>query len=83
MREQPKTRGWVEIREDECKGCLLCLAVCPSGCLEIVDRWNRQGYHPVRYKGEGCLADGLCYYACPEPGAITVFRGERDERTED
>lgn len=74
-----KTRGWVEIDGEECKGCGLCVEVCPAGCLELTSSFNHQGYHPVSYMGEGCRADGLCFYACPEPGAITVWKGAADD----
>lgn len=76
----PRTRGWVEIKQEECKGCGLCILACPAGCLSFSPDFNHQGYHPVAYDGEGCRADGLCFYACPEPGAIAVYRGEKDER---
>jgi len=76
----PKTRGWVSIHEEECKGCGLCILVCPAGCLEIAENLNHQGYHPVAYSGDGCRADGLCFYACPEPGAISVYEDDRHER---
>lgn len=67
-------RGRVEIDADECKGCLLCVSVCPPHVLEALSDLNKQGYHPVAYKGAGCTACGNCFYACPEPGAITVFK---------
>jgi NAD-dependent dihydropyrimidine dehydrogenase PreA subunit len=76
----PRTRGWVSIHAEECKGCGLCIAVCPAGCLELIEDLNHQGYHPAHYIGDGCRADGLCFYACPEPGAIEVFRGDPAER---
>jgi len=79
----PKTRGWVEIHQEECKGCGMCIEVCQAGCLEFDEHLNHQGYHPVRYKGDGCRADGLCFYACPEPGAITVYRGKPDDDTKE
>jgi 2-oxoglutarate ferredoxin oxidoreductase subunit delta len=76
----PRTRGWVTINAEECKGCGLCAHACPAGCLSFSADFNHQGYHPIRYSGEGCRADGLCFYACPEPGAIAVYRGDPDER---
>ncbi len=79
MMRDPKTKGWVEIHIEQCKGCGLCMEVCPAKCLELSDDLNRMGYHPIRYKGDGCRADGLCFYACPEPAAITVWKGNPDE----
>ena len=69
-----KTRGTVEIRVDECKGCSYCIDVCPQNVLRMSEDLNRMGYHPSEYIGEGCTACGICFYACPEPGAITVRR---------
>jgi 2-oxoglutarate ferredoxin oxidoreductase subunit delta len=74
-----KIRGHVEIRVDECKGCGCCIADCPTGVLAVSENLNRMGYHPARYIGEGCIACGICFYACPEPGAITVYQLEEGE----
>ncbi len=76
----PRTRGWVEINQDECRGCGMCILSCPAGCLSFAEGFNHLGYHPVIYSGDGCRADGRCSDACPESGAIAVYRGERDER---
>lgn len=62
----------VTIREDECKGCGLCAAVCPPEVLRLSDRLNRVGYHPVSYVGTGCTGCGVCFYSCPEPGALSI-----------
>jgi 2-oxoglutarate ferredoxin oxidoreductase subunit delta len=35
---------------------------------------NSYGVHPAKYTGEHCTGCGICFYACPEPGAITVYR---------
>jgi len=74
-----KRRGRVEIREDECKGCGLCIDACPQRVLEPSGRLNRMGYRSTCYQGAGCIACGICFYACPEPGAITVFELEEGE----
>ena len=29
-------RGRIDIREDECKGCGLCVAECPCGAIAMV-----------------------------------------------
>ena len=74
MTAEKVDRGRIEINRDECKGCMLCITVCPPHVIELDDGLNRQGYRPVRYVGKGCTGCGYCFYACPEPGAITVFR---------
>ena len=72
---QEHSHGRVMINEDECLGCALCVEICPVGCLSLADAPNRLGVRPARYSGDGCRADGLCSYACPEPGALTILAG--------
>jgi len=64
----------VEIIPDQCKGCELCVLECPKKVLEIGENINKLGYKNARYKGEGCIGCGICFYACPEPGTITVYQ---------
>ena len=64
----------VEIHRDECKGCAVCVAACPHGCLVIGDTLNLMGYQYVEFVGnDRCTACGLCYTVCPEPGALVVY----------
>jgi NAD-dependent dihydropyrimidine dehydrogenase PreA subunit len=72
--EKKPDRGWVEIDQEECKGCALCVEACSPHVLELAAHLNRFGYHPAVYLGSGCNGCGLCFYACPEPGAIRVYR---------
>lgn len=71
-------RGTVEIERERCKGCLLCVDVCPNGTLECDDRMNAKGYLPARrievasLKKE-CTGCTMCAVVCPE-GAIEVYR---------
>ena len=69
-----EARGYVTIREAECKGCGLCVESCPPRALALREDLSAYGVHPARYIGEGCTGCGICFYCCPEPGAITVFR---------
>jgi NAD-dependent dihydropyrimidine dehydrogenase PreA subunit len=32
------------------------------------------GYHPAEYIGVECTGCGVCFYVCPEPAAITVYK---------
>ena len=33
------------------------------------------GIKSVKYRGEGCISCGICFYNCPEPYALRI--GER------
>jgi 2-oxoglutarate ferredoxin oxidoreductase subunit delta len=68
------SRGNVKVREEECKGCGLCVEACPPKVLSLSTRMNRSEYHPVAYAGAGCTGCGICFYVCPEPGALEVYR---------
>lgn len=69
-----KSAGRVEIEADLCKGCLLCIEACPPGVLVVAKNLNKMGYRPVEYLGERCTSCGVCYYICPEPGSIRVYK---------
>jgi NAD-dependent dihydropyrimidine dehydrogenase PreA subunit len=66
-------RGDIQIASHLCKGCCLCVAACPPQVLSQSRFLNRQGYYAISYSGSGCTGCGICFYICPEPGAITVL----------
>lgn len=63
-----------EIDPNLCKGCTLCVGVCPQGCLSMDSQINILGYHFAVSNSEKCTGCGICYYTCPEPGAVCVYR---------
>lgn len=69
--------GLVIISEEICKGCGLCAVACPVNVLELAKGLNSHGYHPAYYTGRGCTACGICFYVCPEPGAVTVYKTKK------
>jgi NAD-dependent dihydropyrimidine dehydrogenase PreA subunit len=69
-----KGKGKVEVNQDECKGCGLCVESCVPKVLRLSAELNHYGVHPAQYLGELCSGCGICYFVCPEPGAITVYR---------
>lgn len=58
-----------------CKGCSLCIAVCPRGIIELdPDTLTAKGYHPARLTDEErCTGCAHCALICPDI-AITVER---------
>jgi 2-oxoglutarate ferredoxin oxidoreductase subunit delta len=68
----------VLIDVDRCKGCALCVAVCPKGILALDEsRVNVQGYHPVRITNpDACTSDAHCARVCPDC-ALTILARPR------
>jgi len=67
-------KGKVEVNQDECKGCGLCVESCPPKGMELSPELNHYGVHPARQNADVCTGCGICYFVCPEPGAITVYK---------
>ena len=68
-------RGFTEFNEDRCKGCELCVSVCPKGLIKISESAvNSKGYHPACVENtDGCIACANCALICPD-GAISVWK---------
>jgi len=63
----------VRILTDYCKGCELCIAVCPKGALEMSGELTAIGVRPARPKGGiPCSGCTLCYQVCPD-AAIEIW----------
>lgn len=63
---------------ERCKGCYMCIDVCPRNCIEPGVLPNAAGYYPARPTENGeCTACTLCATVCPDV-AITVWRSVGD-----
>lgn len=58
-------RKIVNINQDKCNGCGLCVPKCHKGIIEIVDGKARV------VSDDLCDGAGLCLSLCPQ-GAITI-----------
>ena len=66
--------GKVVIDEERCKGCQLCIEVCPKHLLGAAESTNNFGYQPARVVGEEqCTGCALCAVMCPDI-AIEVYK---------
>lgn len=78
-------KGKIEIDRERCKGCGLCILVCPKHRIEISDILNAKGYYPARSQEENvpdeqreCIGCALCAITCPDV-AIEVYRESKEE----
>jgi len=71
--DQPKgNSGPIEIEENLCKGCEICIEFCPLKVFVKSDKLNRKGYYlPIVVKEDDCVGCRLCELLCPE-FAITI-----------
>ena len=72
--------GPLIIASEHCKGCELCISVCPPRVLALdLDVVNGLGHHPVRLmEAARCTSCALCAKVCPD-AVFTVLTQPREE----
>lgn len=53
---------------ERCKGCQLCVAVCPKKIVVIDEEvFNSKGFHPATVKEQDkCIGCAFCAIMCPD-----------------
>lgn len=54
--------------EDRCKGCKLCITVCPQKIIAIdAEKLNTKGFHPAGVtEADKCIGCAFCATICPD-----------------
>ena len=55
------------LQYDRCKGCELCINICPKNVLEKSTTLNRNVQYPPTMKADAqCTLCRMCEYVCPD-----------------
>jgi len=64
----------VTFNEERCKGCELCVSVCPKQIIHMADRFNSKGYRPAEViEQDKCIGCAFCARMCPDV-VIEVYK---------
>lgn len=68
-------RGKVYLILERCKGCNLCVELCPQQVLDVSSDTNAKGYHYPQLNESGshqCVNCEFCAMVCPEFAIYTL-----------
>ena len=68
MKEVFSQMAKMTVNRDRCKGCGLCVDVCPKKIV-LLDKstLNAKGYHPATVSDmEQCIGCAMCALMCPD-----------------
>ncbi len=69
-----KVKGAIVVNTETCKGCEVCIPVCPEKVIGMSSEVNRKGFHFAYMEHpEDCTGCINCGLVCPDR-AITVYR---------
>jgi 2-oxoglutarate ferredoxin oxidoreductase subunit delta len=72
----------IEVKEDWCKGCNICIDRCPVDALEESDKLNKKGIRPPKLKKVNkCNYCRYCELICPDL-ALTVIEDKDVKKIE-
>lgn len=54
------------LKQENCKGCGLCVSVCKKDAIKLGDAMNKKGYFYAVADQDKCISCGMCYRMCPD-----------------
>ena len=73
----------IHVNADYCKGCDICVDVCPRGVLEISTDLSKRGVYPPRVRDLSlCTGCKICELHCPDFAIAIELRGENGDDCE-
>ncbi|MCX5706581.1 MAG: ferredoxin family protein [Candidatus Omnitrophica bacterium] len=48
----------IKIDREKCKGCLLCVSVCPKGLITQAEKLNKKGVKPAQFSRRAISSEG-------------------------
>lgn len=57
----------IKLDVSRCKGCFLCISVCPKKVMAPSGELGAKGFETVKIVDEeSCIGCGMCYKMCPD-----------------
>jgi NAD-dependent dihydropyrimidine dehydrogenase PreA subunit len=79
-----KTGHAIAIDEILCKGCTICVEICPKDVIEMVDAIDRWEGATARVKDiDACIACFICEHECPDFALLVYAAPKAKKAVED
>ncbi|MBL7100519.1 MAG: 4Fe-4S dicluster domain-containing protein [Nanoarchaeota archaeon] len=78
----------IDIKEDLCKNCEMCVADCPQLLFSVAKEFNKKSFNPALWDKDklddqvgklACAGCKVCYDVCPE-SAIDIYTSKKNVR---
>jgi len=72
----------IVVNKNYCKGCEICVEICPKKVFEMSKEFSERGYHtPIPVRQNDCILCHQCELYCPDQ-AIAVLEDDDVEGKE-
>lgn len=74
-----KIQGTVSVDVENCKGCGVCVSICPTKALALGREVNGKGYnYSYLENAQACIGCAGCAIVCPD-SVIEVYKQKKEE----